>query len=315
MDLAQLRKQAKELKAAVTTGDADAVARVLAHHPKLAGRDPQVLSQLTFTLRDAQATLAREYSYDGWQALLDAHRSAEPDTPRWPQRSGLLARAFAQARRRGDTVAAGQHVLLALLDPPVPTIAQQVLQSLGATVPSTSPPAPTLQAAGSTTSSIPLHALDSFAAALALAEGLAEPTDEHVLTALVFEHRGGSSTLVRMDLDPDEVYDALVAQGVSMPALRPPTQPSIDGPYGPRAYVPDSYANEVCQRLLLHHPPGSRSWRTNVSRWKPGWVWFDAEDDIDLANVVRTAVGDDETLLHIVALSDAIAHEHRARDR
>lgn len=309
MDLAQLRKQAKELKAAVTSSDPTAVARALAFHPKLAGRDPQILRERTFTLRDAQATLARELGYGGWQALLDAHHGSEPAAPRWSRRSGVLARAFAQAQRRGDAVAAGQHVLFALLDPPAPTIAQQVLESVGAKA--TLPPGD--QPVGSTSSSIPLHALDSFAAALALADGLAEPTDEHVLIALVFEHSSDASTLMRMDLDPDEVYDTLAAHGVSMPALRPPPQPPVEGPFGPRVYVLDNHERDVRELLRLHHPPGSRRWGMNVSRWKPGWVWFDAEDEIDLANLVRSVVSDNEELFEVVALRDAVAHEDAAR--
>ena len=63
-NISHLKRQAKDLKKAVASGDADAVARVRSHHAALAEGD---LSG--FTLRDAQLTLAREYGFDGWHAL------------------------------------------------------------------------------------------------------------------------------------------------------------------------------------------------------------------------------------------------------
>ncbi|MFZ0627371.1 MAG: hypothetical protein WAN34_12825 [Acidimicrobiia bacterium] len=66
-NITQLKKQAKDLKDAVAALDAAAFERVLASHPSHssgAAFDPAA-----FTLRDAQATLAREYGFDGWNQL------------------------------------------------------------------------------------------------------------------------------------------------------------------------------------------------------------------------------------------------------
>jgi len=63
-NISHLKRQAKDLKKAVASGDAEAIARVRSHHPALAEGD---LSG--FTLRDAQLTLAREYGFEGWHAL------------------------------------------------------------------------------------------------------------------------------------------------------------------------------------------------------------------------------------------------------
>jgi ankyrin repeat protein len=60
-DLDQLKRQAKELLAAFTTGEAAAAAEVAAHY---AGADPQ-----TFALHDAQLVLARAYGFASWPKL------------------------------------------------------------------------------------------------------------------------------------------------------------------------------------------------------------------------------------------------------
>jgi hypothetical protein len=59
--LSQLRAQAKDLRKAVTKGRPDAIERIRKHH-----RDPE-----TFTLRDAQLTIAREYGLASWGELME----------------------------------------------------------------------------------------------------------------------------------------------------------------------------------------------------------------------------------------------------
>jgi hypothetical protein len=58
--LESLRKQAKQLARDVAAGDADAVARVRAHLPRVV---------LPLTQRNAQLVIAREYGFAGWQEL------------------------------------------------------------------------------------------------------------------------------------------------------------------------------------------------------------------------------------------------------
>jgi ankyrin repeat protein len=58
--LDSLRKQAKKLARDVASGDADAIARVRAHLPRV---------DLPFTQRNAQLVIAREYGFPGWQDL------------------------------------------------------------------------------------------------------------------------------------------------------------------------------------------------------------------------------------------------------
>lgn len=66
-NLTQLKKQAKELRHAVATTDPAALERVYESHPKYSNRSD--FDPAAFTLRDAQATLAREYGFDGWHQL------------------------------------------------------------------------------------------------------------------------------------------------------------------------------------------------------------------------------------------------------
>ncbi len=58
-NLAQYRKQAKDLVKAVQSADADALARVRAHHPRAD-------AVTTFVLADAQLVIAREHGIESW---------------------------------------------------------------------------------------------------------------------------------------------------------------------------------------------------------------------------------------------------------
>lgn len=60
-DLAQLKRQAKELLQAFAAGDADARSEVQAHYQ---GANPE-----SFALHDAQLVLARSYGFDSWPKL------------------------------------------------------------------------------------------------------------------------------------------------------------------------------------------------------------------------------------------------------
>jgi len=90
----QLHTQAKELKRALAEGDEEARERVLASHPKFAGRPAARMEGWELNLRDAQVTLAREYGFENWKALLEAVEGEE--VVRWGdvQLSGILVRAF-----------------------------------------------------------------------------------------------------------------------------------------------------------------------------------------------------------------------------
>ena len=66
-NITRLKRQAKELKRAVSAGDASALDRVRLSHPSYSAG--AVVVPDDFTLRDAQATIAREYGFDGWHQL------------------------------------------------------------------------------------------------------------------------------------------------------------------------------------------------------------------------------------------------------
>lgn len=98
-DLDQVRIRAKELKQALVAGEQTALDRVLACHPKFAGRPAERLEGWTFTLRDAQVTIARELGFDSWNALVT--ELSDVDLPRWNPTSlfRYTSRAAAEASK------------------------------------------------------------------------------------------------------------------------------------------------------------------------------------------------------------------------
>lgn len=316
MDLDQLRKRAKELKSAVRGNDADALGRVLASHPNYAGRPPERLSHAHFSLRDAQVTIARELGFEGWSALTDAARGPAAAT-RWAETMSSTAtgrRAWRLALDRRDRVVTAEHLLWAISSSTSPAAA--VLNALGWTpercaagIPDTS----SAGHAGSVTSSPHQQALEAFAQGIALGMGSVDTTDEHLLVALAYEDRdrhGG--TLSQAGLDPEEILDTLRQRGVRTPKPGPPPQAEPAGPHGPRVYVPQSVSQAVSKALQARHPPPPARWGLNLSTWKPGTIWFDAEDSIDLPALARAAV-DNPAVVEVVAFEEAVAAEESAR--
>src|SRR5688500_3794361 len=80
-NLAQLKRQAKELRRAVAGGKHDAAAEVNAHHQRA---NPE-----SFALHDAQLVIARSYGFESWPRL-----KAFVD--------GVTVRRLAEAVRAGD---------------------------------------------------------------------------------------------------------------------------------------------------------------------------------------------------------------------
>lgn len=80
-NLAQLRKQAKDLHKAVRAGDAEARARVATYFP--ASRHEDV------TLSQTQLAIAREYGFDSWTKLKRHVEATQPRTPDRPFRRDM----------------------------------------------------------------------------------------------------------------------------------------------------------------------------------------------------------------------------------
>jgi hypothetical protein len=78
--ITHLKKRARELQRAVRSGDPASIDRVRSSHPA----PPSSFS--TFTLRDAQLTIAREYGFEGWHQLnivVGERMVDERDLHRW----------------------------------------------------------------------------------------------------------------------------------------------------------------------------------------------------------------------------------------
>ncbi|MGH8923472.1 MAG: Clp protease N-terminal domain-containing protein [Acidimicrobiia bacterium] len=271
-DLHQLRIQAKELKRAIKAGEQEALDRVLASHPKFAGRGAARMEGWTFTLRDAQVMIARELGFDSWKVLLTAVEGA----PRWDSSVSfdISRRAFAEAQGLRHGFCTDSHFLLACLKPSAPTASSEILNELGLSyeqvrerVAKWDRP----RRKGSNTSSTPTYQLVlGWAQGIAIGMGASGFNDQHVLLALVYGDPGGESMLTSFDIDPDEVVARLRDRGVPTPRLQPPAAPVPLGPYGPWVYFPLEKWSAVTQELNKNYPPGTGHWGTNRSKWKQG---------------------------------------------
>jgi hypothetical protein len=310
-DLHQLRIQAKELKRALEAGEQEALDRVLACHPKFAGRPAERMEGWPFTLRDAQVTLARELGFDSWKALSTGVGGA----PRWDPTvsSAIIRRAFAEAQDLRHGYCTDLHFLLAILKPPAPTASSEILVELGLSYGTVRDRIvqwyrPRRKRAG--TSSTPTFQLIlGWAQGIAIGMGVSRFNDEHVLLAIVYGDHGGESRLVGFGIDPDEVVARLRARGIQTPQLQPPAASTPTGPLGPWVYFPKEKWSDVTQELAKDFPPGTAHWGTNRSKWKHGHWYVHGEDQIPMETIVRRAVKDRKSV-EVLPLNEGIALEN-----
>lgn len=90
-DLGHLKKQAKQLLAALRDGAPEAFARLRRHLPAAAWRTDAAIAALDLRLHDAQSCLAREHSFASWTELAGfvAARRAAADDPAQARRQWL----------------------------------------------------------------------------------------------------------------------------------------------------------------------------------------------------------------------------------
>ena len=315
-DLRQLRIQAKELKRALEAGEQEALGRVLASHPKFSGRPAERMEGWRFTLRDAQATIARELGFDSWRALLTEVEGA----PRWDAEasSAIVKRAFDEARAMGHRSCNHLHFLLALLNPPVPTASAEVLADLGLRYDDVRDEledrSPSRRRKGMGASSTPtFQHLVGASQGLAIGLGAPRITDEHVLLAFAYGDYYAGMSLVSFGLDPDDVVACLRARRIACPRSEPPAASNPPGPGGPWVYFPKEDWSAVTQDLVKFHPPGTARWGTNLSRWKRGYWWAAGEDDIQMEKIVRQAVRDERSVVVVPAEEAGVLEAQRSK--
>ncbi len=306
-DLRELRRQAAELRRAVSAGEAEALTRVLLSHPKYAGRPVERLQPRAITLRDAQETVASEHGFDGWVTARD-HLHAQPaESMRWDQeaQSRLDARFVMFARGVGARHAHLEHVLDAVASPPKPTIAARVLAGLGYEPRDSGPGRP----AGETSSTPAQQALNAFAAGLALGMSASTVTDEHLLLAFAYTD-SGVRYLCDRNLDPDDIVAGLAAAGVAVPGVAPRIPELPVGPLGPRVYFRGP-GSGLAPELHRRYPPGTVHIGFNHSVWKPGWGYVDAEDEVPLEQIVRSII-ENPADIEVVPVWEAARAERRS---
>ena len=89
------RKRAKALKKAHAAGEAEALARIAAHHPRFRGLAPEAVAAGRFRLADAQLVVAREYGVESW--------------PRWVALGRFLRADLAERARLFVEAAVGER--------------------------------------------------------------------------------------------------------------------------------------------------------------------------------------------------------------
>ena len=315
-NLDQLRIQAKDLKRAAEAGEEAALHRILASHPKFAGRPAERMKGWRVTLRDAQVTVARELGFESWKALLTEIEGA----PRWDwtASSDIIKRAFAEAQDLRHRYCTDLHFLLALLNPPAPTAAAEVLVELGLSYGGVRDELlrryrPGRRRAG--TSSSPMYQLIlGWAQGIAIGMGASSVTAEHVLLATVYGGYGGVSMLVGLGVDPDEVVARLRERGIQTPSLQPPVAPTPGGPSGPWVYFPKDMWSAVTQELVKDYPPGTSHWGTNKSKWKRDHSYVVGEDHIPMEAVVRRVVRDKGSV-EVLPYDEGLALENATAPR
>lgn len=317
-DLRQLRTQAKELKRALAEGDREAQERVLESHPKFAGRPADRVEGWELTLRDAQVTIAREHGFKSWRDLLAEFEGDRVE--RWSERrsfDGALGRAFKEAQTLSHSHTTVEHLLLAVLAPPEPTAAQEVLRELGFTYEAMTERTTRLYFGLHTdeesVSSTPAYQIISgFAQGIALGLGSGQVTDEHVLLALLYYDPAVDGRLIGVEVEADEIVSALNARGIPVPRLAPPVLKTPHGPFGPYVYFPEEDWSAVSQAIIKEFPPGSVVWGTNRSSWKKGYWYVQGEDEIPFERLVKSAVSDTSSV-EIMDMREAFERESKAR--
>lgn len=284
-DIARWRAEAKALYTALVAREVAALNRMLAHHPKYAGRPAERLHTTTthFQLTDAQLVVAREHGAETWDGLIESPR-------RWVDSGATVTtRAARISTERGDSYCGAEHLLLALAAPKQPNAASEVLTSLATGLdalrerPSIGP-----KASGVSLNPRALGII-AFAGGLALAESAERVTDVHVLLALAYSE---PDTLVEVGADPDEVCDELALRGVRVPPLRPQRSRATRGPQNPLLCVSHDDLSAVLRLLREKHPPGTEQWGFNYFDDGCDQAYVLSEDSIDIEAIAHEALGE-----------------------
>jgi hypothetical protein len=206
-------------------------------------------------------------------------------------------RAFRKAGALGHSWCGIEHVLLALLDPPKETDAAAVLTELGLTRKAVQERIEGYSSAsgpgtGTVVSNPRFHSLLGTATGVALAFGATRMTDEHVLLALAYGRYGQPPLILSLGIDPDALVQRLAERANPVPPRLPPESPPTPGPMGPRVYYSAGDHAAVVRAMIERWPPGTAVWGFNVSSWKPGFHWIDADESCNALEVISAAVSD-----------------------
>jgi hypothetical protein len=134
-----------------------------------------------------------------------------------------------------------------------------------------------------------LVGLIGVATGLALLRGHVTVTDEDVLIAMSYS-RGDH--LVALGIDVTRVVDRLEQLPDPMPPFDPPRIVKPTLAHRRRVYYPIAMHSRVVAALLDQEGLGTHRWGTNISNWKPGFMYVDVDPDVDLSGFRTDQPGD-----------------------
>jgi len=233
--------------------------------------------------------VARLLGFDSWKELVV--ELGDDDRPCWNPESDVryISRAAAEASKLHHGYVGIDHLLLALLNPPEPTKALDVLGALGISYADQLDKVkkwnrPRRKQGRSVNPA--LQQLLGRSEGIAIAMGSAEVRDEHALLAILYA--GDDRRL--STLDPDDIAAVMGRFGVALPGTLPPVLGSPLGPWGPWVYVRRDQLSEVTRKLAELHPPGTLLWGMNKSKWKRDYWYVHGDDAILMEAIVRSVV-------------------------
>jgi hypothetical protein len=210
--------------------------------------------------------------------------------------SAVMHRALREAIRLGHRTVGLPHVVLALLDQPPPSVAQEVLVEHGierepveasATRQyrqETSAGTP----AGGATSGPAWHETAGRAQGLAATLGEGADDAEHVLLALLWEPRNRwfAHVLTEAGTSREEIVAALAGRGLPLPRI---ALPELPPPMTQVAAFPADRVNEINWALRAHEP--DLHWGIGSDPDQDGVSVVLAAEGVDLATVLDDVVG------------------------
>lgn len=231
------------------------------------------------------------------------------------QRYDLIMKSMTVAMARNHSWSGPPHLLVAVLETSDDGPAKRALGAANLTLSAVEARLEAMAGAGpgagaderGTTANPRMYGVAGMARGLALAHG--EPVgDVHAVLALVYD--GLIGELVGAE-GAEQLLDSLRASGVTVPPAAPPVPPEPLG-VETRIYYPVADSRAVMAAMSERFPPpDSPHWGMNISTWKHGYHWLDADAGCEAGAIVRSVCADPTRIVEL-PIADAARYERAA---